>query len=262
MLLAGVEGNILKNFEFIGRNAKVAEFWVMPPYFPSWRTPDMKGDLDRIRDVLTVFDLETTIHAPHHDINLASLNPAVSATALKEVEKSLEVADILGAKTVTFHPGGFRRFRELGLKSLKRSLTALDDKAKEYGTALCLENMMGDNMYCTGSEEIILILQGLENVHVTLDLAHALSQPEDIGDYVRRLGSRIMHAHISDFRGGLHRHLPIGEGELDYKAVLSALKEAGYGGHFIIEGAPENPYVTAPKEIAILKAMLCDSGLA
>jgi sugar phosphate isomerase/epimerase len=259
-LLWESEKNLTLALDYVAKHVCAVELWMMPPFFSSWRTPDMKGDLDRVKDALTVYDLKTTIHAPHHDMNLASLNPSASSCAVREVEKCLEVADLLGSLAVTFHPGGYRYVREKGYAVLKANLARLDAKAKDHSVLVCAENMMPQNMYLAGSAEAADAVAGLENVHVTLDLAHALSQEEEIGEFIGRIGAKIRHVHISDFKGKEHTHLPIGEGDLDLAAGLAALKKSGYSGLFIIEGVPKNPYDAIPREVELLKKMLTDAG--
>ncbi|WP_410959624.1 sugar phosphate isomerase/epimerase family protein, partial [Salmonella sp. SAL4432] len=56
-------------------------------------------------------------------------------------------------------------------------------------------------------------------------------QPHGYLDAIRKLDSRIKHVHFSDGdRKTYALHLPIGEGELDLKAVVAALKEIGFKG--------------------------------
>jgi sugar phosphate isomerase/epimerase len=260
-ILWEAEENLAVNLDFLSKFADVVELWMMPPFFPSWRASQMKGDLDRLKDVLTVYGLKTTIHAPHHDMNLASLNPAAASCAVREVEKCLEVADLFGSSVVTFHPGSFRYKKEKGLLALNSNLKRLDAEAKKHSALLCMENMMAENMFCRGSEEIVQALEGLESINVTLDIAHAMSQPEGIGEYVKRLEGRVRHVHIADFKDNIHNHLPIGEGDLDITSAYRALKDVGFDGMLNLEGASKNPRATIPEDVKRLKKMLEEAGL-
>jgi sugar phosphate isomerase/epimerase len=259
-LLWEAEKNIILAMDFIAKNADAVERWLMPPFFPSWRMPDMKGGLDRMKDALTVYELKTTIHAPHHDLNMASLNPAASSTAVREVEKCLEIADYLGSSTVTFHPGGYKHWRDEGFEALKASLSRIDSKAKEYNAVPCLENMFGDNKYCASGSELAEIMQPLERVRVTLDVAHALSQDEGIADFIGKVKGRVKNVHISNLRNRHHQHLPLNAGDFDFKEALSTLRKAGYDGIFILEGVSKNPYEAVPKDVQELRRMLSEAG--
>jgi sugar phosphate isomerase/epimerase len=259
-LLWEAEKNIILGLDFISKSANAAELWLMPPFFPSWRMPGMKGDLDKIKDALSVYELKTTIHAPHHDLNMSSLNPAVSSVAVREIEKCLEIADHLGSIAVTFHPGSFKYWRESGLVALNASLARLDRSAREYNAILCLENMFGENKFCLGSAEIDSLLRPVEHIYVTLDLAHVLAQDEGISEFTGRLGGKIRSVHISNLKDKHHKHMPLMAGDLDFKEALSALHKAGYGGPFILEGVSKNPYETIPKDIHELRRMLAEAG--
>jgi sugar phosphate isomerase/epimerase len=259
-ILWGAEKNLTLALDFISKNADAAELWLMPPFFPSWRTSDMKGDLDRIKDALTVYEMKTTIHAPHHDLNLASLNPAAASTAVREVEKCLEIADYLGSSAVTFHPGSYKYWRESGLEALKGSLRRIDLKAKEHKAVPCLENMFGEGKYCADSVELTELLQPLERVKVTLDLAHALVQEEGISAFMENIAGTVGSVHISNLKNKHHQHLPLPSGELDFKEALSLLKQTGYDGLFILEGVSKNPYETIPRDVQELRKALSAAG--
>jgi sugar phosphate isomerase/epimerase len=256
-----VEKTLIVNLDYISKCADCAEIWMMPPFFPSWRTPSMKGDIDKLKDALSVSELKTTIHCPHHDLNLASLNPAAASTAVREVEKCLEVADYLGSSVVTFHPGHFKYPLERRIDMLRSHMSRLNAKAKEHNALLCLENMAPANNFCTTSSEVLEVIAGMDRINVTLDLAHALSEDEDIYGYVRSLGERIRHIHISDFKDGKHPHLPLGNGELKFDQAFAALKTIGYGGIFMIEGEAKNPYEVLPRELSLLRGLLTAAGL-
>jgi hexulose-6-phosphate isomerase len=52
------------------------------------------------------------------------------------------------------------------------------------------------------------------------------------------LGSRIKSVHFKDFRvnvGNLQGFVDLFEGDVDYPAVMSALKEIGYSGYCVVE---------------------------
>jgi sugar phosphate isomerase/epimerase len=259
-VLWAAEENLSVSLDFASKVVDAVELWMMPPFFPSWRAPEMKGDLDRLKDVLTVYDLDTTIHAPSYDLNLSSLNPAAASCAVREVEKCLEVADLLGSKIVTFHPGRSKLMREKGMQVLKANFMRLDAEAKNHAAALCLENMAKAGRYCRDAQEISEVLSQAENINVTLDLAHVFLEGQDVSSYVNTLGRRIRHVHLADVKTGEHKHLPIGEGHLDLPNSLKALKSIGYNGIFMLEGVSKNPHTSVPENIKKLKTMLREAG--
>ena len=62
---------------------------------------------------------------------------------------------------------------------------------------------------------------------------YGVGQPDSYVDSIVALGSRIEHFHFSDGdRRTYALHLPLGDGELDLEAVVSALSDIGYAGTF------------------------------
>ena len=73
---------------------------------------------------------------------------------------------------------------------------------------------------------------GSPRVRVNLDIGHAhITEPSVVGA-IETLGCAIVHTHIEDIAGKVHKHLVMGEGELDFAAVRRALEGAGYRGDY------------------------------
>jgi sugar phosphate isomerase/epimerase len=53
--------------------------------------------------------------------------------------------------------------------------------------------------------------------------------------FVEAFSDKIISIHISDNDLYLDRHLPIGEGRIDFRRVLNLLKDIGFGGTVNIE---------------------------
>ncbi|MFO1054094.1 MAG: sugar phosphate isomerase/epimerase family protein [Planctomycetota bacterium] len=71
---------------------------------------------------------------------------------------------------------------------------------------------------------------------LTLDVGHLFVTGE--GDPValcRANAHRCAQVHLEDMRRGVHEHLPPGEGEVDFRAVLSALAAGGHVGPVCFE---------------------------
>jgi len=76
---------------------------------------------------------------------------------------------------------------------------------------------------------------------MTLDLGHGqlLSRPNAAFDFIARFPGRIRHVHLHDNHGGTgvedDLHLPVGEGSVDFAAILRDLRAAGYDAGFSFE---------------------------
>ena len=56
-------------------------------------------------DLINSYDLKYTVHAPFIDINIASLNPAAADFSVHEIERSIDLANMIDSKIVVVHPG-------------------------------------------------------------------------------------------------------------------------------------------------------------
>ena len=74
------------------------------------------NDDNELIDLINSYDLKYTVHAPFIDVNIASLNPAVADFSVSEIERSIDLANMIDSNIVVVHPGilGFHgRGREL-----------------------------------------------------------------------------------------------------------------------------------------------------
>jgi len=68
-----------------------------------------------------------------------------------------------------------------------------------------------------------------------LDIGHCHIMNRVPPKEIKRLGKKIIHTHISDNDGKKHNDWVPGEGTVDFKGYLSALKEMGYQGSVALE---------------------------
>ncbi len=60
--------------------------------------------------------------------------------------------------------------------------------------------------------------------------------------------------HASDSPRHEHRHLPIGEGEIDWESALAVLKKVGYDKWITVEMEEvEDPFAASMKSLRVLK---------
>jgi len=76
---------------------------------------------------------------------------------------------------------------------------------------------------------------GSPRLKVNLDIGHAQVTDDDLVESIRLLGSSIVHLHLEDIAGRVHKHLLFGEGDVDFVAVRQALDEIGYRGPYVAD---------------------------
>jgi sugar phosphate isomerase/epimerase len=71
------------------------------------------------------------------------------------------------------------------------------------------------------------------------------------------MGDGLTNVHVSDFAPG-QRHLPVGDGTLDWGALLAAIRATGYGGPLMLE-APQSEADSFIHQRARLAALVPNS---
>ena len=103
------------------------------------------NDDSELIDLIKSYDLKYTVHAPFIDINIASLNPAVADFSVSEIERSIDLANMIDSNLVVVHPGilGFhgRGKEELVYKISEEHLEVIGNYAKDCGVDACIENL-------------------------------------------------------------------------------------------------------------------------
>jgi inosose dehydratase len=67
------------------------------------------------------------------------------------------------------------------------------------------------------------------------DTAHLVAGGGDPAELIRRYAERIVYLHLKDFSADPFAFLPLGRGELDFRAILEELDRAEYDGWITIE---------------------------
>jgi len=159
----------------------------------------------------------------------------------------LDRARWLGTDALLVIPGvvtHFRRPRELlcgyadALKLTFDALRGLVAEAEKRGVVLAIENVW--NQFLLSPVEICELIDRLNSpwVRVCLDVGNVVKfgLPED---WVDTLGRRICRVHLKDFKtavGTVEGFCLPGDGDVNWPAVMAALKRIHYSGPLIFEG--------------------------
>jgi len=198
---------------------------------------DMDGSwTDKVK-----FDGPIAVHMPEKFEDGSLVDPASPedgkrAKAIRILQKTIDIAVKLKATSVVCHPGGIReKPGSVDAGPLLDSMRALKAYAPAR-LALLLENMPDIYWYngvlyssCLFKHEaeIAGILKTL-GIGLCMDLCHAKlycnSSRRDFISYVRALNPFVRHIHIADARGVSGEGLQIGDGEVDFAALLPLLR--------------------------------------
>jgi len=196
--------------------------------------------LETIRKIVQSKNLELTLHAPFVDMNIASPNPVLRRTILRQLEKSIQYASRLGCELWVFHPGkrtGISEFYpgldwQLNLESMRYLL----EIARKHGVQIAVENVPEPFPFLMKSvDDFSRFYDEFDgNIGLTLDIGHA-NINHQILEFIQRLSKRIVHIHASDNDGTFDFHRGIEYGNVDWEKVASAVKKSKYGNIIMLE---------------------------
>ena len=205
-----------------------------------WKTPDeAKGMLPALAQLRERHGIAYLAHGPNegNPFDADELDRVLGP----RVVELLDLAGDLGISLYTQHLWLDPRF--VAAETIARKLDLLGrwaDRAASAEVRLCIENLSEH------ADHLSAAFERLPALDLTLDVGHGeiLSRPNASHGFIARFPERIRHVHLHDNRGGTEvkddLHLPIGEGTIDFRAILTGLRSAGYGGGFSFELKPEH----------------------
>jgi sugar phosphate isomerase/epimerase len=150
-----------------------------------------------------------------------------------KVDRSIELAQELGAGTVVLHPP-FRWQKEYA----RDFVEGVALREHETGMPLAVENMYP---WRARQREFEAYLPHWDPVdqpydHVTLDLSHTATAGSDALAMARALGDRLHHVHLADGVGSLKdEHLVPGRGGQPCAELLELLARRSFAGSVVVE---------------------------
>jgi sugar phosphate isomerase/epimerase len=198
-----------------------------------------------------------TVHAPILDLNPCSINPEVAEVSIHYAVRSVAIAEQLGARVLTVHPGRRTAKRPPGAADLARFehyLSTLREAAVHNSLKISMENMEpAVNSFLCTPERVRELLDDEPWLFFTLDVSHALAKSdEEPFRYIELCHDRLANVHLSR-KEGKALHFPLDTKPL-MAEVMHALKDAGYTGPLTLEIDDLNfPHpLTAEDKIAVL----------
>ncbi|MBU0550620.1 sugar phosphate isomerase/epimerase [Myxococcota bacterium] len=166
---------------------------------------------------------------------LSSPDPEIRARRMRYTEAAMDLAVAVGAGVVSVTSGrigGHGPEREVGY--FIEALAALAARAAARGLRLSVEYEPG--LLIERSAELAEVIAAVDHpaLGANLDLGHAQCI-EDPYEAIARLKGRIWNVHIEDIKGRKHHHLIPGQGDMDFRGLLGALKASGYQGPITVE---------------------------
>lgn len=196
------------------------------------------ADAISVKDVRKSLE-RTGLHIVGHTafyLPFASPFASLRECAINEMDKALRVFRDLGATMVNLHPHTLVPLHGADWVSDQNiaAIARVHAIAKRLGITLVVEN----TPHFSRVLQLRPIFESVPEVGLHLDVGHAnLNSPYNrTEELVANFGDRLKHVHVSDNKGDREDlHLPLGVGIINWRWVVSILKNAGYDGPITVE---------------------------
>ena len=187
-------------------------------------------------------EIELSVHAPYF-INLNAKENEKVEKSKERIIRSAELASLMGAKIVVFHPGYYMDTSpEEAYRNIKRALEDISSELKDRKLEVFLgPETMGKQKSFGTLEEILSLSEEVDGVKPVLDFSHihargngSLRSREDfsrIFDEVdKRIGLEHIHSHFTGIfyeNGNEKHHLTIDQGDLRFEHLAQEILDRG-----------------------------------
>lgn len=182
--------------------------------------------------------IHSVMNMEHWRSPLSSADPAVVEKSMEGMRASLSNAKLWGSDTVLLVPAVVTpatTYAEAWERS-QRQIRKLIPLAAEARVAIGIEEVW--NKFLLSPLEFARYIDEFSSpwVRAYFDIGNVAinGYPQD---WIRTLGSRIVKLHVKDFRfrNGRAEFVGLGEGDIDWRAVKSALESVGFRGTATVE---------------------------
>ena len=182
--------------------------------------------------------IHSVMNMDHWKYPLSSTDPDVVGRSLKGMETSLRNAHLWGADTVLLVPAvvnpgtSYAQAYERSQQQIRKLIPL----AEELKVIIAVEEVW--NKFLLSPIEFAKYVDDFHSpwIRAYFDVGNVVlyGYPQD---WIRTLGKRIVKLHIKDFsfRDRAAKWTALGEGEIDWKAIHSALADIGYQGTATVE---------------------------
>ena len=172
-----------------------------------------------------------------HRPTLVDVDAAERTRRLDFLVRCAEIAAALGGDTISLWSGvpAADVQRDDAWRFLAEGVVCLHERVTPLGVRIAFEPEPG--MLVSGLSDWERLREAsLPDLGLTLDVGHVpCTETISAGDAIRRYASALRTVHLDDTRNGVHEHLQIGDGDLDWADIMHALDEARFTGIASVE---------------------------
>ena len=204
--------------------------------------------------------------------NFNNEDPEAFQAEVERIKGDIRLAAAIGAPIARIFGGHMTRENradaEEKAKSFQRIIDALGavvGEAEDAGVILAIENHGG--LPCTAEEQVAVIKAiGSDYLRATIDIGNYMACGQDADVATRIAAPYCAYVHFKDFKKVPDDSLPwgwriepctVGEGDVDHRACLDALAEAGFDGTIALEyEGTEDEATGVPKSVEFTKKVM------
>lgn len=189
-----------------------------------------EDEIERINSTFEKYDIRKIVHGPFLDLNPGSRDPKIRELTLERFISAFDFCERVKTNHIVLHSGfdpiHFRNasdlFLTLSIPVWREALKAAADK----NIVVAIENSIDPT-----PEIVVTLLRELNSpfVEACFDAGHYYAfgkmSPFAALDYFPL--NSIGELHISDNKGDFDTHLPLGEGDIDYKRFFKEIEKKG-----------------------------------
>lgn len=179
--------------------------------------------------------LTTTRHHP----GAVTKDPDARKTWVSFVKDALDTAAAMGAGCVMVHSG----YTPEGVEDarawswLVESMREISTHAAKVGQRVALE--WHPEMFLKDAAGYLRLHQDAgapAALGCTLDVGHAhCTEDAPLDEVIRSLASHTIHVQLEDMKDRVHKHLRLGDGQLDFESIFDTFNATGFAGVVALE---------------------------
>ncbi len=215
-----------------------------------------RSELDRsfvrqLKDIRDAYGINVTSLHPYRSFaegyNFFSSYERRFLDGVDNYKRYFEAAATLGAKYIVLH--GSKNRIDITREQYADRFRRLNEVAKTFGCTVAHENVVE---YIGATPDFMQSMKDYlgNDFKMVLDIKQARRAKVDPYEFIKIMGSNIVHAHLSDFSDEHDCLPPCQEGLFDFKKLFTELHKVGFNGKYIIELYSNN----YSKENEILKS--------
>ena len=190
--------------------------------------------------------------------DLIHADPAVRADSVDYLKSCITMIKELregadGPGTMSIVPSEVGKVKEMDTPEQEwawavEGLKEVNEHANAEGVRIAIEalNRFETNFINRHDQALLLASEVGDDVGVCLDVYHMNQEEADTPAAFRAAGDKLFDVHVAD-----NNRMAVGQGDLDWAAIIGTLKDMGYDGSITVEFVPSldrtpaNPYKNA-----------------